>query len=82
MGNLWEVHSPSEGIKSNKTTNLAGTEQLGWMASGHTPRKSTLVHSELRHGRKVVGGKSLAEQHTEYRNRDHTQSPRPGIAGA
>lgn len=36
MGNLWEVHSPSEGIKSNKATNLAGTEELGWMASGHT----------------------------------------------
>lgn len=42
--------------------------------------KSTLVHSEMRHGREVVAGVGLAEEHTEYRNCDHTQSPRPGIA--
>lgn len=59
MGNLWEVHSPSEGIKSNNSYK-PGRHELGWMANGHTPLKlpgkEHLGGQGHEHGRKVVAG--------------------------
>lgn len=64
-------------------TNLAGTSiWAGWQVGIHPEsflEKSTLVCSVMRHGREVVTGEGLAEEHTEsHSNLPGLEQPVPG----